>query len=87
MIKGTTKSGFKYEIPKERLNNYELLEAISELDEDTLMLPKVVDLLLGKDQKKKLTEHLRTKGGIVPMDKMTEEIIEIFQSKSETKNF
>lgn len=87
MIKGITKSGFKYEIPEERLNNYELLEAISELDEDTLILPKVVNLLLGKEQKKELTKHLRTEDGMVPMDKMTAEIIEIFQSKSETKNF
>lgn len=86
MIKGITKSGFKYEIPEERLNNYELLEAISELDEDTLILPKVVNLLLGNEQKKELTKHLRTDGGMVPMDKMTAEIIEIFQSKPETKN-
>ena len=52
MIKGKTSSGFEYEIAEGSLNNYELLESISELDENTLVLPKVVNLLLGKEQKK-----------------------------------
>ena len=86
MIKGKTSSGFEYEIAEGSLNNYELLESISELDENTLVLPKVVNLLLGKEQKDKLTNHLRTKDGIVPLDKMMNEISEIFQSKPETKN-
>ena len=33
MLKGTTKSGFKYEIKEETLNDYELFELISEVDE------------------------------------------------------
>ncbi len=86
MIKGKTSSGFEYEIAEGSLNNYELLESISELDENTLVLPKVVNLLLGKEQKDKLTNHLRTKDGMVPLDKMMNEITEIFQSKPETKN-
>ena len=86
MIKGKTSSGFEYEILEEQLNNYELLESIAELEENALVLPKVVNMLLGKEQKNKLTKHLRTKDGIVPMDKMMNEITEIFQSKSEIKN-
>ena len=86
MIKGKTSSGFEYEILEEQLNNYELLESIAELDENTLALPKVVNMLLGKEQKNKLAKHLRNKDGIVPMDKMMGEVTEIFQSKSEIKN-
>lgn len=86
MIKGTTKSGFNYEIPNERLNNYELLECIAELEEEPLLLAKTVNLLLGKDQAKLLKDHLRTEDKTVPMDKMSEEIIEIFKSQPETKN-
>ena len=58
MIKGKTKSGFSYELDKERLNNYELLEAIEELEENPLVLSRVVNLLLGKEQTKKLKDHL-----------------------------
>ena len=86
MIKGKTKSGFSYELDKERLNNYELLEAIEELEENPLVLSRVVNLLLGKEQTKKLKDHLRTDNGIVPTEKMSEEITEIFQSQGETKN-
>lgn len=86
MISGKTKSGFKYSVPEERLNNYELLEAIGELENDPLILTKVVDLLLGKEQKKELKNHVRTEDGLVPTDKLSEEITEIFQSQSETKN-
>lgn len=82
MITGKTSSGFEYCIEEERLNNYDLLENISELDENTLALPKVVNLLLGKAQKEKLTKHLRNENGVVPMEKMMEEIMEIFKSKA-----
>lgn len=40
MLKGTTKSGFRYEITTERLNNFELVEILSEVDENPLLLPK-----------------------------------------------
>lgn len=86
MIKGKTKSGFEYKIPKENLNNYELIEAISEVEENPLVITKTVNLLLGKEQREKLKEHLRTESGIVPVDKLSEEIIEIFNNQAETKN-
>ncbi|HJG23408.1 hypothetical protein F6X86_13565 [Enterococcus durans] len=85
-MKGKTKSGFEYKISKERLDNYELLEAIVELETNPLTLSKVVIMLLGKEQTEKLKDHLRTKDGIVPAEKMSEEITEIFQSHSNTKN-
>jgi hypothetical protein len=84
-ITGTTTSGFKYELEQERLDNYELLEYIVELEENPLMLPKVIDLLLGKDQKEKLKEHVRTENGIVPAEKLSDEITEIFEGQAETK--
>lgn len=86
MITGKTKSGFEFEISKERLNNYELLELIGELEENPLALSKVVVLLLGKEQTQQLKDHLRTEDGIVPSEKMSAEITEIFQSQSATKN-
>lgn len=86
MIKGKTKSGFSYELDKDRLNNYELLEVIGELEENPLVLSSVVNLLLGKEQTKKLKDHLRTENGIVPTEKMSEEITEIFKNQGETKN-
>lgn len=86
MIKGKTSSGFDYEIPKENLNNYELVEVLGEMEENPLLISKTVNLLLGKEQAKDLKDHLRTEGGTVPTDKMSEEIMEIFESQNDTKN-
>ena len=86
MIKGKTKSGFEYEILEENLNNYELVEVLGELEENPLLLARVVNLLLGKEQADRLKNHLRTENGTVPTDKMSEEIMEIFNSQNETKN-
>lgn len=86
MIKGKTASGFDYEISKARLENYELIEALSEVDENPLLLPKTVNLLLGKEQANKLKDHLRDSENLVSTEKLSNEIMEIFQSQSEVKN-
>lgn len=86
MIKGKTKSGFEYKIPKEQLDNYELVEALGEMEENPLVISKIVNMLLGKDQKNKLKDHIRSESGIVSAEKMGEEIKNIFENVNETKN-
>lgn len=81
MLKGTTKSGFKYEIKEETLNDYELFELISEVDEKPLLLPKLVLKLLGEKQKNNLIKHVKKDKDIAPLDKISEEIMEIFKNK------
>ncbi|MGO5579251.1 hypothetical protein ACTP1G_00850 [Streptococcus milleri] len=84
-IKGTTSTGFKFEVLKERLANYELVEAIAEVDENPLVLPKVVKNLLGP-QAEDLKEHVRDENGLVPLNRLMAEIEEIFNSKTSLKN-
>lgn len=79
MLKGTTTSGFAFEIPFKRTQNYELVEAIAEEESNPLAIPKIVNLLLG-EQAKDLKEHLRDEDGIVDLTRMTEEVREIFQT-------
>ena len=86
MIKGKTTSGFEYEITIARLENYELIEVLSEVDENPLLLPKTVNLLLGKEQTNKLKDHLRDEEGFVSSEKISNAIMEIFQNQKETKN-
>lgn len=82
MLKGTTKSGFKFEIEDKRLNNYELLEAISEVEESQLALPRVIKLLLGENKAKALKNHVRDDEGFVSSEKLSAEIMEIFESQT-----
>ena len=85
-IKGKTDTGFEYEIAEENLDNYELLEILGEMEENPLVISKVINLLLGKEQKEKLKEHVRTESGIVSSGKMGEEIKAIFESVNKAKN-
>ena len=82
MLKGTTKSGFKFEVEDKRLNNYELLEAISDVEDSPLALPRVIKLLLGDSKAKALKNHVRDDEGFVSADKLSAEIMEIFESQT-----
>lgn len=87
MIKGKTKTGFEYQIGKDTLNNYEMLENISELEENPLLITKIANQLLGKNLVRELKEHVRNDKGIISINRMSEEITDIFQNgNQETKN-
>ncbi len=87
MLKGKTSSGFEFEIPDSRCNNMELLDALSAMDQgDSAQLSAVLNLLFTKEQKKALYEHLRTPEGNVPVDKVGQELKEMFGSNAQGKN-
>lgn len=81
MLEGKTSTGFKYRIEDEVLSNYELLDTISEIENNPLMIPKLVNMLLGTEQKKALMEHLRDEKGFVPTEAVSKELADIFQAK------
>ena len=80
MLKGKTQSGFEFEVPDESLNNYDMIEVLADVDTNALLLPKLVKMLLGAEQAKRLTDHVRTEKGNVPLDAISVEIMEIFKS-------
>ncbi len=85
MICGTTKSGFDFKIPKTNMNNMELLDIFVEIDDGKVELfTKAAELLLGKQQKKALYDHLRTEKGNVPVEIFISEIKEIMNNSGET---
>lgn len=88
MIKGKTSSGFEYELKREDLDDYELLEVLHEIDKGNEgLIPEMVDRLLGEDQKTRLKEHIRSqKNGKVSVAKMMNEVKEIFDGCKEIKN-
>lgn len=86
MLVGTTKSGFDYNVSPGRLNNYEFLESLSKLEQNPLEYPRVLELLLGEEQKKALMEHLRDEEGMVPIQAVQETFEEIILSHQNSKN-
>lgn len=87
MVKGTTKSGFSYEIDEEILDDYEFLEILLKIDEGEVAFSiKMVDMLLGEKQKNRLKEHVRNEDGRVSASKLIVEAFEIFESIKKGKN-
>lgn len=80
MMKGVTKSGFAFEIQEEVLDDMELLDAICEIEENPLMVSKVLKMLLGNEQRKALYDNLRNEAGRVPASAVSEAIADIFSS-------
>lgn len=76
----TTKSGFKTSLDPKVLDNMELVDALSQANEDGISIVKVANMLLGTDDKRRLYDHLRTDDGRVPMKPFMTEIEEILNS-------
>ena len=83
-FKGTTSSGFDFEIDQENMDNMELLEELAKFsDSNPLPLPKICEYLLGSDQKQAFYEHLRKVDGRVSMRRANAELEEMFKSIGE----
>lgn len=89
MISGRTKSGFEFEIDPDLLDDMEFIDLLAEANDNGLLLPKVLEFILGKEQKKALYEHLRGENGKVSRSRVDEEageIITFLNDSDATKN-
>lgn len=87
MLKGETKSGFKFQIDEAIADDLELLEDIARADKDVSVFPSVLEKILGAEQKKALYDHLRDENGRVSTKAAVEEFTEIMNiAGEETKN-
>ena len=69
MKKIVLENGLELEVNEQCLNNMELLDALEEMtDGNELAISKVVKLMLGKENRKKLYDHIRDKDGRVPLE-------------------
>lgn len=75
----TTKSGFSVSVDTDKLDDMELVEALAELNENDIAMPKVATMVLGKEDKCRLYDHLRTEKGNVPVEAFTNEFTEIME--------
>ena len=81
MVKGKTKSGFAYEVDSALLKDAEFMELFSKLyTGESMFLFKMITRLLGDKQKEKLYEHCRDEEGHVPLDALTQELLDIFEA-------
>ena len=87
MITGTTSTGFTFELEDETFDDYELLETLQEIDNgNEALVVRMVDILLGREQKERLKAHIRGANGKVSVTGMMREVTEIFSLCKEGKN-
>lgn len=85
MAKGTTNTGFNFEVDENIAFDYEFLEMVSEVDDNPLQMPKILEKILGKEQTKALKEHVRDKNGVVNVLAINQEIEDIFNNVKNVK--
>ena len=87
MIDGKTNSGFEFHLHEECMDDMELLELMVEIQNGNhaSMIPALT-LMLGKEQRKKLYDHLRTADGRVPVKATAQAFVEICQAARQGKN-
>ena len=87
MLRGITSSGFEFEIEEEILDDYDFLELLCQIDEGkTALTCRMVDRLLGSEQKERLKKHIRESLGRVSAKRLMAEVGEIFSATKEGKN-
>lgn len=87
MTKIKTSSGFEIELDDNTLNNMGFLDAVTGLnDGDYSQFSRIVPMVLGKEGRKKLYDHLRLPDGRVPADAVDRELNEIITAFQSGKN-
>lgn len=78
-----TKTGFKWAVDEDVLDDQELLDALVELDEHPSKYSGVISGFLGEDGKKALYEHVRNDNGRVKATLIWAEIADIIKQIGE----
>lgn len=86
MMKGTTKTGFEYEFDETIFDDIEFVELLAEADSNGMLIPKFTERMLGKEQKKRLYDHVRDENGRASLTRVKEEILDMMTTEDETKN-
>lgn len=85
----TTVSGFECEISEDVADDYELIEAASDMNTGgtaaTMAIPKFVKAVVGNENYKRLKDHCRGENGRVSMTRIVEEAKEIMSLLSDSK--
>jgi hypothetical protein len=90
---GTTSNGFHFEFDEARADDMRFVDLIvASMDENTpeferiTAASKMIEMLLGKEQKKALYEHLRGEDGRVHVQAVSDALTDIFGSMANGKN-
>lgn len=83
----TTSSGFTCTLDLNRVASMNFVDAMADYqDGDILSLSRAVAIMFDKETKNRLYEHVRNGDGLVPLEDVAREIIEILNGAKQGKN-
>ena len=87
-MKGTTKSGFEYDVPEDVFDDMELIDALADVTSGSNVLPLsvIVRKVFDEEQRKRLYDHVRDESGRVPTESIMDVILEIASESTDGKN-
>ena len=89
MIEGRTRTGFEFSVDEDIIRDMEFVELAAEAQDNGLLLPRLIEMVVGKEQKKAMYDHVRNENGRVLMEKVNaefEDVIEAIKESPATKN-
>lgn len=87
MIEVKTQSGFECSIDENNMNDYEVVEALVDVEDgNPAAIVKVTRHLLSSEDQKRLKAHCKDESGKVPFDMMVKELTDIICSLKSGKN-
>ena len=80
MITGKTESGFAFSVEENAFDDMRVVDALAGISDGTnpLAVSFLTERILGKEQREKLYQHVAEKDGRVPIEKIGNEITQIF---------
>lgn len=85
MVKGITKTGFRFTVKENIGDDWELIEQLSEVESNPLVCVGILKKLLGNQQYNALKSHIKKKFGKVTTKQMMLAFNEIMQMNEQTK--
>lgn len=86
-MKVTTKTGFSWDIDKEKLDSWEVVEFLSDVEDNQISAyKKLFMFLLGKKGYEELKNHCRGKKNYINAKRMDAELRDMIASAKEVKN-
>lgn len=91
MIEGKTRTGFKYKVDERILKDWRIVSCISMVESSDPSsqikgTTELVKLLIGENEDAFIKHVQKKNDGFVPIDAITNELVDILTSSKETKN-
>lgn len=81
MLKGTTESGFVYEVDEAKLKNMRVLKLLQKMQTDNgSAFLEAITAILGEEQEERLYTHLEEKEGTANVENTAREFAEILRN-------